>query len=104
MSDAGSSDTVTLEIGTPDDWHVHLRDDDMLAAVTPFTSRCFRHALVMPNLVPPVTTTAMAAAYRDRILAAAGPDARPDARAGTRTSCRADAQTAHVEKGGSKGF
>jgi len=78
MSDAGSSDTVTLEIGTPDDWHVHLRDDDMLAAVTPFTSRCFRHALVMPNLVPPVTTTAMAAAYRDRILAAAGPDARPD--------------------------
>lgn len=72
------TDTTTLEIAAPDDWHVHLRDDHMLAAVTPFTSRCFRYALVMPNLVPPVTTTAMAAAYRDRISAAAGPDARAD--------------------------
>lgn len=72
------SDALSLDIAAPDDWHVHLRDDHMLAAVTPFTARCFRYALVMPNLVPPVTTTAMAAGYRDRILAAAGPDARAD--------------------------
>ena len=69
---------ITVEIAAPDDWHVHLRDDEMLAAVAPYTANAFRHAVVMPNLVPPVTSTAAAAAYRDRILAAAGPDARPD--------------------------
>lgn len=69
---------TTFEIDAPDDWHVHLRDDDMLSSVTPFTAVAFRHALVMPNLVPPICTTASAAAYRDRILAAAGPDARDD--------------------------
>ena len=78
MSGRRADGVLSLDIGAPDDWHVHLRDDEMLAAVTPYTSRCFRYALVMPNLVPPVTTTAMAAAYRDRILAAAGPEARPD--------------------------
>ncbi|MFU0503888.1 dihydroorotase [Pseudaminobacter sp. NGMCC 1.201702] len=54
----------------PSDLHVHFRDGPMLAAVVPYTARDFRHALVMPNLVPPVTTTAMAAAYRERIMAA----------------------------------
>lgn len=54
----------------PDDWHLHLRDDAMLAAVTPETARHFGRAIVMPNLVPPVVTGAQAAAYRDRIMAA----------------------------------
>lgn len=62
---------TSLDIPRPDDWHVHLRDDEMLAAVVDHTARWFRHALVMPNLTPPVTTTAQAGAYRDRILAAA---------------------------------
>ena len=53
---------VSLEIDAPDDWHVHLRDDEMLDAVAPFTANVFRHAVVMPNLVPPVTSTAAAAA------------------------------------------
>jgi dihydroorotase len=60
----------TLTIRRPDDWHVHLRDGDMLAAVAPYTARQFARAIVMPNLVPPVTTVAAAIAYRDRILAA----------------------------------
>jgi dihydroorotase len=59
-----------LTLRRPDDWHVHLRDGDMLRAVVPYTARQFARAIVMPNLVPPVTTTALAAAYRDRILAA----------------------------------
>lgn len=61
-------DEITLR--RPDDWHLHLRDGDMLAAVLPFTARAFGRAIVMPNLVPPVTTAAAAEAYRDRILAA----------------------------------
>ena len=60
-------DTITLR--RPDDWHVHLRDGAMLAAVIPFTARHFARAIVMPNLVPPVTDVAAAHAYRDRILA-----------------------------------
>ncbi len=52
----------------PDDWHLHLRDDAALRAVVPATARVFARALVMPNLQPPVTTTAAAAAYRQRIL------------------------------------
>lgn len=56
-----------LELPTPDDLHLHLRDDEMLRAVLPWTARQFGRALIMPNLVPPVTTTAMAAAYRERI-------------------------------------
>jgi dihydroorotase len=61
-------DTITLL--RPDDWHVHLRDGAMLATVVPFTARHFARAIVMPNLVPPVTDVATARAYRERILAA----------------------------------
>jgi dihydroorotase len=64
--------TQTLTIRRPDDWHVHLRDGDMLKAVALYTARQFARAIVMPNLVPPVTTVEAAAAYRDRIVAAAG--------------------------------
>ena len=60
----------TLSLTRPDDWHLHLRDGDMLAAVLPDTARRFARAIVMPNLKPPVRTVAEAAAYRDRILAA----------------------------------
>ncbi|MFC3627832.1 dihydroorotase [Paracoccus angustae] len=61
------TDRITLR--RPDDWHLHLRDGAMLAAVAPHSAR-FGRAIVMPNLVPPVVTGAQAAAYRDRILAA----------------------------------
>ncbi len=61
-------DRVVLR--TPDDWHLHLRDGAQLAAVLPHTAARFRRAIVMPNLVPPVTDTARALAYRERILAA----------------------------------
>jgi dihydroorotase len=64
-------DAITIR--RPDDWHVHLRDGDMLKAVLPFTAAQFARGIIMPNLVPPVTTVAAAAAYRDRILAARGP-------------------------------
>jgi dihydroorotase len=59
-----------LTIRRPDDWHVHLRDGAMLQAVAGATARQFARAIVMPNLRPPVTTTAAAAAYRERIKAA----------------------------------
>ncbi|WP_417837846.1 dihydroorotase [Tritonibacter scottomollicae] len=62
--------TQSLTITRPDDWHLHLRDGDMLRAVLPETARHFGRAIIMPNLVPPVVTGAQAAAYRDRILAA----------------------------------
>ena len=58
-----------LTLACPDDWHLHLRDDDALEAVLPHTSRQFARAIVMPNLKPPVRTLAEAAAYRERILA-----------------------------------
>jgi len=65
------TDTPTsLTITRPDDWHLHLRDGAALASVLPHSARQFARAIVMPNLKPPVTTTALAAAYRDRILAA----------------------------------
>lgn len=60
----------TLTLTRPDDWHLHLRDGPALAAVLPHTARQFARAIVMPNLRPPVTTTAKARDYRDRILAA----------------------------------
>ncbi len=60
----------TLTITRPDDWHVHLRDGDLMAAVLPDTARRFARAIIMPNLKPPVTTTELALAYRTRILAA----------------------------------
>jgi dihydroorotase len=63
----------------PDDWHLHLRDGAMLEGVLPETSRHFARAIIMPNLVPPVVTTADARAYRDRIVAALpkGDDFKP---------------------------
>jgi dihydroorotase len=60
---------TTLTIRRPDDWHVHLRDGAMLKAVLPYTARQFARGIIMPNLVPPVTTVADAVAYRNRILA-----------------------------------
>ncbi|HEX3860436.1 MAG TPA: dihydroorotase [Stellaceae bacterium] len=70
-------DTLTLR--RPDDWHVHFRDGVMLRAVVPATARQFARAVVMPNLVPPVTTIEAAHAYRERTLAAlpAGSDFKP---------------------------
>jgi dihydroorotase len=62
--------TDTLTLCRPDDWHVHFRDGSMLWAVLPWTARPFARAIVMPNLVPPVTDVAAARGYRDRILAA----------------------------------
>ncbi len=69
----------SITITKPDDWHVHLRDDEMLKQVAKFTARQFRRAIIMPNLNPPVTTTAMAVAYRGRILEATKdyPDFKP---------------------------
>ncbi len=61
---------ATLTLRRPDDWHLHLRDGPAMAAVVTATARVFRRAIVMPNLRPPVTTVAAAAAYRDRIVAA----------------------------------
>src|ERR1700742_5314593 len=61
-------DKVTIR--RPDDFHVHLRDGAMLEAVLPFTAAQFARGIIMPNLVPPVTTVAAAKAYRERILAA----------------------------------
>ena len=62
----------TLTITTPDDWHLHFRDGDILQETVPATARCFARAIVMPNLVPPVVNAEMATAYRQRILAARG--------------------------------
>jgi dihydroorotase len=67
----------TLTIRRPDDWHLHLRDGAMLQAVAPYSARQFARAIIMPNLVPPVTTIAAASAYRERIRAAAGPGFEP---------------------------
>src|ERR1700742_4864432 len=59
-----------LSIQTPDDWHLHIRDGAAMAAVVPYTARQFRAAIILPNPRPPITTTAQAVAYRERILAA----------------------------------
>jgi dihydroorotase len=71
--------TRSLTLTRPDDWHLHLRDGAPLAAVLPYTARQFARAIVMPNLKPPVTTTALALEYRERIVAAtpAGADFTP---------------------------
>lgn len=68
-----------LKIRRPDDWHLHLRDGDMLKTVVPYTSEIYGRAIVMPNLAPPVTTVEAAVAYRQRILDAvpAGHDFTP---------------------------
>lgn len=70
---------TTLRIRRPDDWHLHLRDGDLMATVLPYTSGLYGRAIVMPNLAPPVTTVAAARDYRARILAAlpAGDDFTP---------------------------
>ena len=68
MTDPGKPQRLVIR--QPDDWHVHLRDGAMLADVLPYTARQFARAIVMPNLSPPVATTAAVAAYRDRIMAA----------------------------------
>ncbi len=60
----------SITLTRPDDWHLHVRDGDALAAVVPHTAQRFGRALIMPNLRPPVTTTAQALAYRERIAAA----------------------------------
>lgn len=59
-----------LTFTTPDDWHLHFRDGDMLNETVPATARCFARAIVMPNLVPPVTSAELVSAYRQRIEAA----------------------------------
>jgi dihydroorotase len=68
MQTPNSNQTITIT--RPDDWHLHLRDGAALASLLPHTVKQFARAIVMPNLKPPVTTTALAAAYRNRILAA----------------------------------
>jgi dihydroorotase len=73
LSVSASSGVDALTITTPDDWHLHVRDDAKIASVVPFTARSFARALIMPNLVPPVRTTADASAYRDQIIAAVPP-------------------------------
>lgn len=60
----------SITLRRPDDWHLHLRDGNMLRAVLPSTATHFARAIIMPNLVPPIVTRADAVAYRDRILAA----------------------------------
>lgn len=62
--------TQQLRLRRPDDWHVHLRDGAVLQSVVAHTARQFARAIVMPNLTPPVTTTAQAIAYQQRIMAA----------------------------------
>ncbi len=75
--DTKRADRITIR--RPDDWHIHLRDGAMLKAVLPYTAAQFARGIIMPNLVPPVTTVAAASAYRERILAAlpAGMDFTP---------------------------
>lgn len=65
-----TASATTLRIRRPDDWHLHLRDGDLMATVLPYTSELYGRAIIMPNLVPPVTTVDAARAYRERILAA----------------------------------
>jgi dihydroorotase len=67
----------TLTIRRPDDWHVHLRDGEMLQRVAPYTARQFGRAIVMPNLVPPITSVESARDYRKRILEATIPGFTP---------------------------
>ena len=64
------SQAESLTIRRPDDWHLHLRDGEVLCGVLPYTARQFARAIVMPNLSPPITTAAQAAAYRQRIVEA----------------------------------
>jgi dihydroorotase len=65
--------TTRITIRKPDDWHLHVRDGEMLKATLPFTAKHFGRAILMPNLVPPVRTTADGIAYRERAMAALPP-------------------------------
>jgi len=76
---ADSALPATLDLLQPDDFHHHFRDDPYLEHTVPFAARAFHYVLAMPNLVPPVTTTEAALAYRDRILARVPPDVPPGA-------------------------
>jgi len=69
--------TQTLTIRKPDDWHVHLRDGEMLQKVAPYTARQFARAIIMPNLVPPITAVEAARDYRKRILEVTAPGFTP---------------------------
>jgi dihydroorotase len=73
LFDTANTRDVAVTIRRPDDWHVHLRDGAMLEAVLPFTAAQFARGIIMPNLVPPITSVAAASAYRERILAARPP-------------------------------
>lgn len=66
----------SLTLRRPDDWHLHLRDGAMMKAVLPFTARVFGRAIIMPNLVPPVTSVSAAEAYRKRIRKALPKDTK----------------------------
>ncbi len=70
MTAATASSPDTLTLTRPDDWHLHVRDGAAMHSVVPHSARQFGRAIIMPNLRPPVTTAAQAAAYRERILAA----------------------------------
>jgi len=74
LPEGGGQTVSRLTLRRPDDWHVHLRDGAMLAAVANYTARQFARAIVMPNLSPPITTVVAAAAYRERILNALKPN------------------------------
>jgi len=73
MTTLENAAVARLVMRRPDDWHVHLRDGSVLGSVVDHTARQFARAIVMPNLVPPVTTVVAAEAYRARILAAVSP-------------------------------
>ena len=77
--DSALLNQIEIEIIKPDDWHVHLREGDMLQAVIGYTSQRFRYAMVMPNLSTPVATTQQAAMYLQQIHDATPPDS-PDFR------------------------
>ena len=75
VDDPSVDPSVEVTIAIPDDWHVHLRDDEMLDAVVDHSAQWFRYALVMPNLTPPIVSAAQAETYRERILGAVSIDA-----------------------------
>lgn len=74
--DGEDGEVKSIKFVIPDDWHLHVRDGEMLYGVIPYSARAFERAIIMPNLVPPVTTTAQAVDYRHRILQALPADSR----------------------------
>ena len=70
VATVGGVSTIEVQIPLPDDWHVHLRDDEMLAAVAGYSAERFGRSLIMPNLTPPIVTWDAASSYRDRIIGA----------------------------------